>query len=254
MRKRSTRRRYSRGRNLEKVAEKGIMAIPFPKEYNGLGLPCPVYVAALEMLAKACANTALQVDVQNMVCEGIRLFRKRPPEERIPSEERSRSREKTHCLRPDRALLRLGRRCAPGQGGSLRRRLCAERQQDDDNEPREKPISSWFSQGPIREFPRFSCRREHPDSTWWRTCRNWVSGETSSPRYSIKDCAVPRENLIGEEGRGLECAKQILNAGRLSIAAMGVGIAQAAYEKALAYSKRRKASGGPHFGTSDDPA
>ena len=43
----------------------------------------------------------------------------------------------------------------------------------------------------------------------------------------------------------MECAKQILNAGRLSIAAMGVGIARAAYEKALAYSKRRTASGGP---------
>jgi alkylation response protein AidB-like acyl-CoA dehydrogenase len=61
----------------------------------------------------------------------------------------------------------------------------------------------------------------------------------------IKDCAVPRENLLGQEGRGMECVKQILNAGRLSIAAMGVGIAQAAYEKALAYSKRRNASGRP---------
>src|SRR5512147_3257921 len=61
-------------RNLEKVAEKGIMAIPFPTAYNGGGLPFPIYLAALEMLARACANTALQVDVQNMACEGLRLF------------------------------------------------------------------------------------------------------------------------------------------------------------------------------------
>ena len=64
---------FPRG-HLEKVAEKGVMAIPFPKQYGGLGLPYPLFTAALEMLAKACANTALHVDVQNMACEGIRLF------------------------------------------------------------------------------------------------------------------------------------------------------------------------------------
>src|SRR3972149_5856088 len=36
--------------------------------------PYPVYIAAIEMLAKACANTALQVSIQGMICEGIRLF------------------------------------------------------------------------------------------------------------------------------------------------------------------------------------
>jgi len=60
--------------NIEKSVKQGIMAIPFPEEYQGLGLPFPVYIAALEMLAKACANTALQISIQGMVCEGIRLF------------------------------------------------------------------------------------------------------------------------------------------------------------------------------------
>jgi alkylation response protein AidB-like acyl-CoA dehydrogenase len=59
----------------------------------------------------------------------------------------------------------------------------------------------------------------------------------------LNACVVPRENLLGQQGTGLECAKQILNAGRLSIAAIAVGIAQAAYEKALSYSKKRKAFG-----------
>src|SRR5512135_3547221 len=59
---------------LNKVRDKKIMAIPFPLQYDGLGFPFPVYIAAVEMLAKACANTAIQVSVQGMVCEGIRLF------------------------------------------------------------------------------------------------------------------------------------------------------------------------------------
>ena len=50
------------------------MALPFPEEYNGSGLPFPVYITAMEMLARACANTALQVSIQGMVCEGIRTF------------------------------------------------------------------------------------------------------------------------------------------------------------------------------------
>jgi alkylation response protein AidB-like acyl-CoA dehydrogenase len=54
---------------------------------------------------------------------------------------------------------------------------------------------------------------------------------------------VPRQNLLGEEWRGFECVKEILNAGRLSISAIAVGIAQAAYEKALSYSTKRKAGG-----------
>jgi len=61
----------------------------------------------------------------------------------------------------------------------------------------------------------------------------------------LQGCAVPRENLVGEEGAGLECVKQVLNAGRLSVAAVAVGIAQAAYDKALAYTRLRQTSEGP---------
>jgi len=41
--------------NLDKLFRKGVMAIPFPQALGGLGLPCPVYIAALEMIARACA-------------------------------------------------------------------------------------------------------------------------------------------------------------------------------------------------------
>ncbi|MBP1753232.1 MAG: acdA, partial [Geobacteraceae bacterium] len=57
--------------NLRKLLAPGIPSLPFPKEIGGQGLPYPVYIAALEMLATACANTALQVSIQGMVCEGI---------------------------------------------------------------------------------------------------------------------------------------------------------------------------------------
>jgi len=56
----------------------------------------------------------------------------------------------------------------------------------------------------------------------------------------MEDCRIPTENLLGKRGEGFVNALQILDGGRISIAALGVGMARGAYEAALAYSKERK--------------
>jgi alkylation response protein AidB-like acyl-CoA dehydrogenase len=61
----------------------------------------------------------------------------------------------------------------------------------------------------------------------------------------FEDCRVPKENLLGEVGRGFIDALKILDGGRISIAALGVGMAQGAYEAALHYAKQRKQFGKP---------
>jgi alkylation response protein AidB-like acyl-CoA dehydrogenase len=91
--------------NLEQLQKKRIMALPFPEEYNGSGLPFPVYIAAMEMLARACANTALQVSVQGMVCEGIRLFGDDRQKRSISR--KSLVEETSHSICAHRALLRV---------------------------------------------------------------------------------------------------------------------------------------------------
>ncbi len=57
------------------------------------------------------------------------------------------------------------------------------------------------------------------------------------------DCRVPLDQLVGEEGRGFADAMQVLDAGRIGIAALSVGLAQGAYEAALRYAQERKAFG-----------
>jgi alkylation response protein AidB-like acyl-CoA dehydrogenase len=57
------------------------------------------------------------------------------------------------------------------------------------------------------------------------------------------DCRVPRENLLGEPGEGFIDALKVLDGGRISIAALAVGMAQGAYESALNYSKQRRQFG-----------
>jgi alkylation response protein AidB-like acyl-CoA dehydrogenase len=59
----------------------------------------------------------------------------------------------------------------------------------------------------------------------------------------LENCRVPLEQLLGEEGQGFVNTMQVLDAGRIGIAALAVGLAQGAYEAALAYARERKAFG-----------
>jgi len=66
----------------------------------------------------------------------------------------------------------------------------------------------------------------------------WRASDTRE--LSFKDCAVPEENLLGPRGRGFPQFLEILDGGRISVAAMGVGLAQGAYDLAYAYAGERK--------------
>jgi len=229
--------------SLAKVAERGIIGLPFPKAYSGQGLPYPVYIAALEMLARACANTALQVDVQNMVCEGIRLFGDDRQKDEFLLEKGlvegkrfiafaltepccgsdAKAIQTRAVLSGDRYVLDGGKTLITNAAESDFVLVIAKT---------DKGISAFIV--PV-ETPGFEVTGNIPKL-------GFRGNHLSSVR--LKNCIVPRQNLLGEEGKGFECVKEILNAGRLSIAAIAVGIAQAAYEKALSYSTKRKAAGG----------
>jgi short-chain 2-methylacyl-CoA dehydrogenase len=71
----------------------------------------------------------------------------------------------------------------------------------------------------------------------------WHASDTRE--LAFKDCAVPEGNLLGPRGRGFSQFMEILDGGRISVAAMGVGLAQGAYDLALAYAKEREQFGRP---------
>ncbi|HXW69739.1 MAG TPA: acyl-CoA dehydrogenase family protein [Dissulfurispiraceae bacterium] len=228
--------------SLNKLVRKGVMAIPFPQESGGLGLPHPVYIAALEMVARACANTALQMDVQNMVCEGIRLF--------------GEDRQKNELflkqgLVEGRKLIAfaLTEPCCGSDAKAIRTQAVLSGDKYILNgsktlitNPGEADFVLVFART-SKGISAFIVARETPGFNVTGIIPKLGFRGNKLSSVSLKDCAVPRENLLGEEGHGLEYSKQILNAGRMSIAAIAVGIAQAAYEKALSYSKRREAFG-----------
>jgi len=228
--------------NLEQLQKKGIMAMPFPEEYNGSGLPFPVYIASMEMLARACANTALQVSIQGMVCEGIRLFGDDRQKKELLMEKGlvggrhliafaltepccgsdAKSIQTEAVLSGDAYILNGSKVLITNAGEADFILVFAKTGNG---------ISSFLVPG---ETPGFTVMKDIP--------KLGFRGNSLSAIH-LKDCRVSRENLLGKEGQGLEQAKQLLNSGRLTIAAIAVGIAQAAYEKALSYSKQRKAFG-----------
>lgn len=228
--------------NLEKSAKQGIFAIPFPKEYNGLGLPFSLYIAALEMLAKACANTALQVSIQGMVCDGIKLFGNENQKNYF-------LKEKGLVEGKSLAAFALTEPCC----GSDAKSIQTKAELVGNNYVLNGTKTLITSPGEA-DFILLFARTEKGISSFI------VPGDTNGfkvakliPKLGFKghrlseihleSCLVSKEYLLGEEGKGFEYAKQILNPGRLTIAAIAIGIAQAAFEKSLSYSKDRSAFG-----------
>ena len=85
-------------------------------------------------------------------------------------------------------------------------------------------------------FPGFRVAR-YEDKMGLRTSR--------SAEIVFSDCEVPEANRLGEEGQGLKIALELLEGGRVGIAAQAVGIAQGAFEAAAVYAKQRRAFGKP---------
>jgi alkylation response protein AidB-like acyl-CoA dehydrogenase len=71
----------------------------------------------------------------------------------------------------------------------------------------------------------------------------WNASDTRP--LSFTDCRVSAENLVGRRGDGLRQFLQVLDIGRIGVAAMGVGLAQGALDQALAYARERRAFGQP---------
>ncbi|MBI2472739.1 MAG: acyl-CoA dehydrogenase family protein [Planctomycetes bacterium] len=228
--------------NLEKIVNQGIMAMPFPEDYHGLGLPHPVYIAAIEMLAKACANTALQVSIQGMVCEGIRLFGDNRQKNEL-------LKEKGLVEGRSLASFALTEPCCGSDAKSIQTKAELSGNIYVLNGTKTL-ITSAAEADIILVFARtdkgissFLVPGGTPGFTVARVIQKLGFRGHKLSEIHLENCKVARENLLGEDGRGLDYAKQILNAGRMTIAAIAVGIAQAAYEKSLLYSQERTAFG-----------
>lgn len=228
--------------NLKKVSDAGVMAMPFPADSGGLALPFPLYAAAVEILSSACANTALQVSIQGMVCEGIRAF---------GDVDRKRRFLKDGGLTAGKALasFALTEPCCGSDVRSIETRAVFK-----DGGYVIDGVKTLITSPGLTDYTMLFAKTDKGISTFIVPAKApGFEVSRAIPKLGFKGhvlsevrlagLRVPEENLIGEEGEGFEHIKHVLNYGRVTIAAIAVGIAQAAFSKSIIYSKERKAFG-----------
>ena len=231
-----------------KLAELGLTGVIFPEEYGGAGMGYVEYATIIEELSRVDGSVGISVAAHNSLCSNhIYIY---------GSEE-----QKQKYLVPLAQGRHLGAwgLTEPGAGSDASgTRTVAVRQNGGyivngaknfithaihadtcvamavtDREKRSKGISAFIFEKGMQGFA--PAKKENK--------LGLRASETASVVF--EDCHVSQENLLGEEGMGFVNSMQILDGGRISIAALAVGIAQGAYESAVRYSKEREQFGKP---------
>ncbi len=233
---------------LPKLAELGLMGIIFPEEYGGAGMGYVEYATIIEELGRVDGSIGLSVAAHNSLCSNhIFMFGTEQQKQKylIPLARGEHfgawglteaqagsdaSGTKTTAVRSNGGWIVNGSKNFITHAISCHTLVAVA---VTDREKGNKGISAFIFDKTMKGF--------------WAEKKENKLGMRASETASVvfQDCYVPEENLLGKEGEGFLQAMQILDGGRISIAALAVGIAQGAYEAALKYAKERMQFGKP---------
>lgn len=218
----------------------GMGQIPFPTEYGGLGLPFSVYATSVELLGTADASIALSVEIHNAVAEGLVNF---------GSERQKESYVEKIITGRKLASFALTEPASGSDAGTMA--TTAEKKAGEFVISGSKMFITNAGEADV--YLVFARTKKGPSAFILEAPNRGLRfgaelqklGMRGSKTHEVifSDCRVPEENLVGEEGKGADYAKEILHGARIVVAALNVGISQLAYGKAVAYAKQRRAFG-----------
>lgn len=234
--------------NLKKLARYGFMGIPFPKEYGGEGGDVLAYVMAVEALSKVCATTGVIVSAHTSLCA-------------TPIYEFGTQEQKEKYLIPLAKGEKLGAFALtePNAGTDASAQQTTAKLVDDhyilngtkifitnagyadvyvvmamtDKSKGTRGISAFIVEAGTEGF-----------TIGKKESKMGIRGSATS-ELIFENCRIPKENLLGSEGKGFKIAMQTLDGGRIGIAAQALGIAEGALEETVKYVKERKQFGKP---------
>ncbi len=234
----------------DKMAAQGLLGAPFPAEVGGGGLDAVSYAILTEELAKGCSSLRTSISVHGSLAGSTIKYWADDD-------------QKAKWLPPMAAGEKLGAWALtePGSGSDAAGMQTTARK--DGDEYVLNGTKAWISNGGLADYiivyaktapelrhKGISCFMVEKGTPGFEVAgiesKNKL-GLRSSPTATLafNDCRIPAANLIGKEGDGWKNAMFVLNHGRLSVAAGGVGIAQAAMDAAVKYATDREAFGRP---------
>lgn len=235
---------------VEKMAKYGFLGIPVPKEYEGQGCDPLTYVMCVEELAKVCATTSVIVSAHTSLCIDPILTYGTPEQKAkyVPE------------LASGRKLGAFGL-TEPGAGTD------AQGQQTkavlDGDEWVLNGSKCFITNGKeadvyiiiavtgivekrgrkMKEISAFIVEKDTPGFTFGTKEKKMGIRGSSTYELIFEDCRIPKENLLGKQGKGFGIAMHTLDGGRIGIASQALGLAEGALERTIEYVKERKQFG-----------
>ena len=227
---------------LKKMGELGLLGMLVPEEFGGAGLGYFEYSAAIQEIAKVCGSVGLSMAAHNSLCTGhIMYFGSQAQKEKWLSKlataewigawgltEANTGSDAlrmttTAVLDGDHYIINGAKNwITHGKSGDVAVVMVRTGEKGDS-----KGISAIVIE---KGTPGFTAGKKE----------NKLGMRASETTEMIFDnCRVPKENLLGKEGEGFKQAMQILDGGRISIAALSLGIAKGAFIAATNYAKER---------------
>ncbi|MCC6299133.1 MAG: acyl-CoA dehydrogenase family protein [Anaerolineales bacterium] len=233
-----------------KMGPLGLLGLNIPEAYGGAGVDAVSSAIAIEELGWGCGSTALAIAAHNglgatpLVMFGSEALKKKW----LP------------LISSGKNKLAALSLTEPGAGSDLQGGVITKAVKDGD-EWVINGAKMWCTNASIAEYIITLVRT---DAQGGSRSLSQILVPTNSPGLRIgpaekkmglhgspthavtyEDVRVPLENLVGEEGKGLQQTLAVLDGGRIGIAALSIGLAQAAFEYAVNYARERKAFGKP---------
>jgi butyryl-CoA dehydrogenase len=234
---------------VKRMGELGFMGVAVPEEHGGSGLDAISYVLAMEEISAACASTGVIMSVNNsLFCDPLLKFG--TPE------------QKRDVLAPAASGRTLG--CfglTEPMSGSDAQTMATVGERQGDGSWVVNGSKNFITNGPAADLILVFAITDRSGPKAKHTCLivpTDAPGFTRSPHdekmgiHAAQSCTVylenvrvPPEMVLGAPGDGFKIAMATLDGGRIGIASQALGIARAAFEKAVGYAKERKSFGKP---------
>ncbi len=228
--------------HVKKLSDMGIMGIVYPEEYNGAGMDYLSYAIAVEEISRGCASTGVIVSAHNSLClSPIYYFGSEDIKKRILS--RLTTGEWIGCFgitepsagsdaagTTTTAELKNGKWVLNGTKNFITNGGVAS-----------VAVVTAVTQKGIgnKGLSFFLIEKGTPGFSVGKVEDKLGICASSTTELVFDNCEIPEGNMLGKPGDGFKIAMHTLDGGRVGIAAQALGIAQAAFDEAVAYSKER---------------